>query len=296
MSIPLRPLDQQVIVITGASSGIGLTTAETAANRGAKVVLAARSEKVIGRVARRIGARALAVACDVSDRNQVENLASAAVEAFGRIDTWVNNAGLGMYGMLEECNLDDSHRLFEIDFWGVVYGSLAALPRLRQRGGALINVGSEVSEAATPLLGMYVAAKHAVKGFTDCLRIEVEEVQRARVAITLIQPTACNTAFPQHARNYMDCEPKLPEPMIDPQQVADVILEAAVSHTRSRKVGWMATMNTATAKLMPGLADGLAAKKMKQFYDGTTQVHRDGALYCSSEAMNAAGHRHPVPT
>jgi short-subunit dehydrogenase len=296
MSIKLRPIEEQVIVITGASSGIGLATAETAASRGAKVVLAARSSETIENLARQIGAKALAVPCDVADRVQVESVAQMAMKEFGRIDTWINNAGLGMYGLLEESNLDDAHRLFEIDFWGLVYGSLAALPRLRQRGGALINVGSEVSEAAAPLLGIYVAAKHAVKGFTDSLRIEIEEVEQAPIAVTLIQPTACNTPFPQHAPNYMDNEPKLPEPMIAPQQVADAILDAAVSQTRAKKVGMMARMNIATAKFAPGIGDHLAAKKIDQFHTNTPPAHREGALYQSSEAMRAAGSRHPVVT
>ena len=112
----------------------------------------------------------------------------------------------------------------------------------------MINVGSEVSEAAAPLLGMYTASKHAVKGFTDSLRLEIEEMEKAPVAITLIQPTAVNTPFPQHARNYMATDAKLPEPMIDPRQVADAILEAAVTHTRDKKVGARAVMNTAMAK------------------------------------------------
>src|SRR5690606_35985707 len=105
------------------------------------------------------------------------------------------------------------------NFWGVVNGSLVALPYLKQQGGALINVGSEVSEAAIPLQGMYSASKHAVKGFTDALRIEIEEVDKAPGSITLIQPTAVDTPYPQRARNYMEQEPKLPSPQIDPDRV-----------------------------------------------------------------------------
>src|SRR4029079_11582679 len=105
---------------------------------------------------------------------------------------------------------EDNRRLFDTNFWGVVYGSLAALPHLKTNGGALLNVGSEVSEAVVPLQGMYSASKHAVKGFTDALRVEIEEIDGAPVSITLIQPTAVDTPFPQHARNYMANEPKLP--------------------------------------------------------------------------------------
>src|SRR3954471_16175294 len=195
----LKPLNEQVIVITGASSGIGLATAETAAKKGAKGVLAARSEGTLNDIVNRItaaGGEAIAVTCDVSDRQQVEQLARAAIERFGRIDTWVNDAGLGLYARLDEVSEEDARRLFDINFWGLVNGSLAALPHLKKQGGALINIGSEVSGAYVPLLGMYVASKHAVKGFNDTLRVEIEDVDQAPISITLIQPTATDTPFP----------------------------------------------------------------------------------------------------
>jgi NAD(P)-dependent dehydrogenase (short-subunit alcohol dehydrogenase family) len=118
--------------------------------KGAKAVFAARSEQTLSEITRRLapsGDRVLAVPCDVTDRPQVDRLAQATVSRFGRIDTWVNNAGLGLYGRLDEVSDADSRRLFEIDFWGVVNGLLTALPHLKKEGGAMINVGSEVSEA-----------------------------------------------------------------------------------------------------------------------------------------------------
>jgi NADP-dependent 3-hydroxy acid dehydrogenase YdfG len=204
MAVSLKPLDQQVIVITGASSGIGLATAEAAAKEGAKLVLASRSAKALQEIATRInanGGEAVHVVADVGDRSQVERIAEAALSRFGRIDTWINDAGVSIYGRLVEVSEKDSRRLFDTNFWGVVNGSLAALPHLLKQGGALINVGSEVSDAVVPLQGMYSASKHAVKGFTDALRVEIEEVDKAQVSITLIQPTAVNTPYPQHAKN-----------------------------------------------------------------------------------------------
>lgn len=295
MAIKLKKLADQVIVITGASSGIGLATAETAAQKGAKVVLAARSSETLEEIAKRIndaGGEALAVACDVADRAQVERVAEAAVARFGRIDTWVNDAGIAIYGRLDEVSEEDSRRLFDINFWGLVNGSLAALPLLKREGGALINIGSEVSEAAIPLLGMYAASKHAVKGFTDALRIEVEGVDKAPVSITLIQPTATDTPFPQHAKNYQDKEPKLPDPMIDPQKVADAILEATETPTRYKKVGTMSVVNTTMAKLAPSMGDKMAAKQVdRQHYDEPPRQPA-GALHCSSEATGVAGQTH----
>src|SRR5690606_24641889 len=145
-SLPMaqhKPLDQQVIVITGASSGIGLCTALSAAEQGARVVLAARSLDVLEEAVATItsaGGQALAAQCDVSRRADVDAVARLAHQRFGGIDTWVNNAGVSIYGRLEEVSEADSRRLFDVNFWGVVNGSLAALPFLRASGGVLVNV------------------------------------------------------------------------------------------------------------------------------------------------------------
>ncbi len=264
MTPSLKPVSEQVIVITGASSGIGLATAKAAAERGAKLALGARSQETLDSVVRELRNRnvdVINVRTDVSSRDDLEQLANRALIEFGRIDTWVNNAGVSIYGRLDEVSEEDSRRLFDVNFWGVVNGSLIALPHLKRSRGALINVGSEVSEAVVPLQGMYSASKHAVKGFTDALRVEVEEVDDAPISITLIQPTAVDTPFPEHARNYMKREPKLPTPQIEPERVAEAILRAASKHTRDVRVGVLAKVNTAAAKLMPRLSDKMSAKQ-----------------------------------
>jgi short-subunit dehydrogenase len=266
MSITLKPLSEQVIVITGASSGIGLATVEAAARERARLVLVARSEQTLSELVTRLqaeGIEAIQVTADVGDREQVERAAEVAIGRFGRIDTWVNDAGVSIYGRVDEVSLDDARRMFDTNFWGVVQGSLVALRHMRRGGGAIINIGSEVSEAAIPLQGYYVASKHAVKGFTDSMRIEVEEIDKAPVSITLIEPGATDTPFPENARNYMDREPKLPSPMSDPADVAEAILRAATKPTRLIKVGASARMNTTVAKVAPGLADKMAARQEK---------------------------------
>jgi short-subunit dehydrogenase len=293
MDHQLKPLNEQIIVITGASSGIGLATVERAFAAGAKLVLASRSEDTLVEIVAFIndnGGEAIYIPADVGDSNQVEEIAAAAIERFGRIDTWINNAGVAIYGRLEEVSDQDSRRLFDTNFWGVVNGSLVALRHLKIHGGALINVGSEVSDAVVPLQGMYSASKHAVKGFTDALRVEVEEIDKAPVSVTLIQPTAVNTPYPQHAKNYMDREPKLPSPQIDPHQVADAILEAATDGGRNVKVGAMAHMNTMMSKILPGLADKFAAKYVdKQQYDVPPR-NPEGSLYQPSGGGRIYGH------
>ena len=277
-----KKINEQVIVITGASSGIGLCTSLLAAERGAKLVLSSRSDETLEKLVSEIrakGGEAIYVVADVAEREQVEMIAQVAIQHYGSIDTWINDAGVSIYGRLDEVSEQDSRRLFDTNFWGVVNGSLVALPHLKASGGALINVGSEVSEAIIPMQGMYSASKHAVKGFTDALRVEIENVDKSDVTITLIQPTAVNTPYPQHARNYMDKEPKLPSPMIEPQRVAEAILNAAVEGGRNIKVGAMAIINTTMFKLMPALGEKMAAMQADRQQLDKTPEHPEGTLY-----------------
>lgn len=293
MQISLKPLNQQVMVITGASSGIGLATAKLAAERSAKLVLIARSAETLKNLVAQIisaGGEAIHFVADVADREKMLAAAHGAVHRFGRIDTWVNNAGVSIYGRLDEVSEADSRRLFDTNFWGIVNGSLAALPHLKEHGGALINVGSETSEAIVPLLGMYSASKHAVKGFTDALRVEIQELDKAPVSITLIQPSAVNTPFPQHAKNYMDKEPKLPPPLINPEQVAEAILKAATEGGRDVKVGAMAVVNTTISKLMPSLGDKMSAKRGSGQREKIPPLHPQGTLYEPGESGSTRGH------
>lgn len=292
MSVSLKPLDEQVIVLTGASSGIGLCTAILAAERGARLVLVARSEDTLQSLVSQIssnGGEAIYVVADVGDREQLQDVAQAAIDRFGRIDTWINDAGVSSYSRLDEISEADSRRIFETNFWGVVNGSMVALPHLLKQGGSLINLGSEVSEEVVPLQGMYSASKHAVKGFTDALRIELEIVDKAPISITLIQPTAVNTPFPQNAKNYMDKEPKLPTPMINPEQVAEAILKAATKGGRDVKVGMMAVINTTASKLLPSLGDRMAAMQVDRQQRDEPPRNPEGTLYQAGHAGRIYG-------
>jgi len=172
MRVKLKPVADQVIVITGASSGIGLATVRLAAERGARLVLVSRDEPDLEQAAsqaRSLGAEVATVVGDVADESTTQRAAQTALDRFGRIDTWVNNAGVSVYGRLEEVPVEDARRVFDTNYWGVVHGSLAAVPHLREHGGALINVGSVVSDTAMPLQGHYSASKHAVIGLTKSL-------------------------------------------------------------------------------------------------------------------------------
>jgi short-subunit dehydrogenase len=253
----LKKVSEQVIVITGATSGIGLTTARMAARKGAKLVLVARNEDALRQLADEInstGSRAVYAAADVADENALRRAADVSINEYGRFDTWVNNAGCTIYGRITEVPVADMRRLFETNFWGFVYGSRIAVEHLSERGGALINVGSEVCDIAVPLQGIYTATKHAIKGFTDVLRIEVEADQLP-VSVSLIKPTAIHTPIPQNARSYLRYEPHLPPPIYAPELVAEAILHCAENSVRDFMVGDTVPIHTAIGTYTPRLYD-----------------------------------------
>ncbi len=254
-----KPLSRQVVVITGATSGIGLATAIAAAKRGARLVLAARNADGLREVEARlaIGQRCTGVVADVAKRADVDRIASVAIERFGGFDTWVNNAGQTIYGRLEDVTEEDSRALMDVNFWGTVHGSLVAVAHLKARGGTLINVGSVGSDFAFPLQGMYSASKHAIRGFTDALRMELNQ-DGAPVRVTLIKPASIDSPLPQRARNYMDHEPDLPPPVYRPREVADSILAAATSARRDIYVGGGGKAISVFAALAPDIFDRLA--------------------------------------
>jgi short-subunit dehydrogenase len=260
----LKKLSEQVMVITGASSGIGLSTARHAAEHGTRLVLAARSENALRELAGEIsaaGGRAHPVVADVSRRDDVRRVAEEAHVAFGGFDTWVNNAGIGLYGRTEEVAVEDMRKLFETNFWGVVYGSLEAVKHLKTRSGALINVGSTVSERAAALLGAYSASKHAVKGFTDALRVELE-YEGAPIAVSLVKPGAIDTPFPINAKNYLRAAPQHVPPVYAPDVVASAILHCAEHPTREVFAGFGGKQNAMMGYFTPGLADLYQEKLM----------------------------------
>lgn len=259
MKIKLKPLSEQTIVITGASSGIGLTTARIAAGRGAKVILISRNKSTLEKVVEDIrsdGGQADHIVADVGEREAVREAVQTVIERHGGFDTWVNNAGVGIYATLEDTSDEDHHRIFQTNYWGVVHGSLEALAHLKAQGGALINIGSISSDMPAPILSAYTASKYAVKGFTDSLRLELMH-EDAPVSVTLIKPSGIHTPFGKHARNYMRSRSQVPPPVYHPKLVAGAILHAAEHPVRDIMVGGSGLLQTTLATLAPGLADRL---------------------------------------
>jgi NAD(P)-dependent dehydrogenase (short-subunit alcohol dehydrogenase family) len=257
MSVKLKPLSEQVMVIIGASSGIGLATARRAALAGAKVVLAARNSEALDEAVvsiRNKGGEATALDLDIADEGAPERLLAHAVETYGRVDTWVNDAAAAIYARLEQVSMEEHRRVFDVGYFGLVKASMVAVGHLRESGGTLINVGSVLSNRAIPLQGPYCAMKAAVMQFTDTLRMELEQ-QGAPIAITLIKPAAIDTMYPEHARSKLDKPSRLPQPLYDAELVAKAICFAAHHKRRALIVGGGGLAINTLAPAMPRLAD-----------------------------------------
>lgn len=293
MNVRLKKLNEQVIVITGASSGIGLVTARMAAQKGARLVLAARSEEALRWLVDEIaskGGEAIYVVADVGREDDVRRIADDAVSRFGGFDTWVNNAGVSIYGEVLEVSLEDHRQLFETNYWGLVHGSRVAVEHLKQRGGALINIGSVLSDRAIPLQGTYCASKHAVKGFTDALRMELEQ-EGAAVSVTLIKPSAIDTPYKEHAKNYLPVEPQNPPPVYAPETVAEAILHAAVHPERDVYVGGGGKALSVSGEYAPRITDKVMEFAMfdLQKTDRPANASRKNGLFDASGKLEERG-------
>jgi short-subunit dehydrogenase len=294
----LKKLQDQVLVITGASSGIGLVTARKAAAKGARLVLVSRSEEALRALATELadaGYEATIAVADVGSFEDVQKIAAVANQNFGGFDTWINNAGVSIYGSLADTSLKDHRRLFETNYWGVVHGSLVAAQNLKMRGGAIINIGSVLSDRAIPVQGAYCASKHAVKGFTDAFRMELEEA-RLPISVTLIKPSAIDTPYKEHAKNYLPVEPNNPPPVYAPDVVADAILHCAEHPMRDVFVGGGGKGLSVIGQRVPRFTDKLMALALFDLQQtdkpNDPTVHR--SLYepsgFSTERGNYQGH------
>jgi short-subunit dehydrogenase len=287
MAIKLKRLSDQVIVITGASSGIGLVTARLAAKRGVRLVLNARNEEALRQVTDEINAEgdeAIYVVGDVGKFDDVQKIADEAIRRFGGFDTWVNNAGVSIYGPVLDQSIEDHRRLFETNYWGVVHGSMVACAHLRQRGGALINIGSVLSDVTIPIQGTYCATKHAVKGYTDALRLELEE-EGVPISITLVKPSTIDTPYTRHAKNLMPVEPQNPPPVYAPDLVAEAILHCAEHPERDLYVGGGGKVLAEASHVAPRLTDKLMEAMMfdVQQSDRPKPAARPDSLYAPIE-------------
>ena len=277
----LKPLDAQVVVVLGASSGIGRATSLRCAARGAKVVVAARSEPGLVSLVEEIaaaGGEAIYVVCDVADFAQVHAVADAAVERFGRIDTWINVAATSVYATFEETSLEEFRRVIDVNLMGYVHGAKVALPHLRQAGGgALIMISSVEGLVSLPLHSAYAASKHAIEGLVDALRRELRAAGVA-ISVTSIKPASINTPFFNNALSKMGVKPRGAPPVYHPGIVADCALYAAEHPVRDLYAGGAGKAMAVNQMLMPGVLDSILAR-VGIPAQRTDDPAGDGALY-----------------
>jgi short-subunit dehydrogenase len=253
-----KSLNEQVVVLTGASSGIGREAASLFGEHGASVVLAARDEAALRDVAaeiEQVGGRAHVVPTDVAEWPQVERLARETVEHFGRIDTWVNNAGIALGGTVYETAADEIERIIRVNLMGVIFGAKAAVPHMkRQGGGTIINVGSVAGVRAFPIQSVYSATKHGVKGITEALRLELWR-EPGDFHVTYIAPAAIDTPLFPQARTKFATQLGAPRPVYDPGIVAESIVFAAEHPRRDIFVGGGAKLFDVLERISPSFVD-----------------------------------------
>lgn len=255
--------EPQVVVVTGASGGIGRATAHAFARRGGRVGLVARGREGLEEAAREVrslGGEALVIPTDVADHEQVDAAAAAVEEHFGEIDTWVNDAMATVFAQFVDTEPEEFRRATEVTYLGAVYGTMAALRRMKPRNrGTIVQVGSALSYRAIPLQAAYCGAKFAIRGFTDSIRTELLH-DKSKVRITMVQLPGVNTT------QFNWCRSKLPEhpmpvpPIYQPEVPAEAIYWAAQHHRREVWVGYSTVVAILGTKLSPSLGDRYLAK------------------------------------
>jgi NAD(P)-dependent dehydrogenase (short-subunit alcohol dehydrogenase family) len=254
----LKPINQQVIVIVGATSGIGRAAALRFGEQGARLLVSSRSqdelEELVAEISSR-GGHAIAFAADTSDFEQVQAIARTAANSYGRIDTWVHSAAVMMYAPFSETYPEEFKQMIQVNLLGQVYGAMAALPHLRREGrGALIHLSSVESRRSLPYQSAYAASKHGMIGFIDALRTEIEE-EGLDINVANIIPSGINTPLYEKALTRLGVQPQPVPPIYDPELVADAILFAAENPTRDLVIGGAGKALAITERLSPRLAD-----------------------------------------
>lgn len=291
----MSSLAGKVIVLTGASSGLGRAAAVQFAECGARLVLAARRLGALEETAqlcRRAGGEALVVETDVTDERAVERLAEQALTLNGRVDVWVNNAGVSAFGQLEEVPFEVHRRVIETNVFGSMYGARVALPIFkRQRAGVLINVGSILSQVGQPYVPSYVISKFAVRGLTETLRSALADEPGIHVCSLL--PYAIDTPHFEAGANYMGFGPHAMPPMQTPEKVAAALVDLARRPRRERRVPRIATLGLALHALFPNAVEKAILHLVREWhFDFTRHEPSTGNVFLPSrESAHSHGRR-----
>jgi NAD(P)-dependent dehydrogenase (short-subunit alcohol dehydrogenase family) len=256
----LKPINQQVVAIVGASSGIGRETALQFAARGAKLVVSARSKTGLETLVEEIqsrGGEAVAVPADVTNFEQVQAIASKAVEQYGRLDTWVHAAATGILARFDQIEPEEFKRVIDVNLMGQVYGAMVALPHLKREGrGALIHISSMEGRRSLPLQSPYCAAKHGVEGFLESLRVELQH-EGIPISVTSIKPSVINTPYYNKVQTKLGVKPTGIPPYYQASLVTEAILYVAEHPTRDFIVGDVGKVLDLLQRLSPELVDTL---------------------------------------
>jgi NAD(P)-dependent dehydrogenase (short-subunit alcohol dehydrogenase family) len=260
----LKPVEEQVVALMGASSGIGRETALRFAERGAKVVVSARSEEGLNSLVREIqsgGGEATAVVAEVTDFEQVKAVADRAVEQYGRLDTWVHLAAVGLFATFEQTTPEEFERVIDVNLMGQVYGAMAALPHLKREGrGALIHISSVEAKRSFPFHSAYAASKHGIGGFLEALRVELMH-EGWPISVTQVMPGTINTPFFDKGRTKLGVKPVGVPPIYEPETVANIILYAAENPARDLVSGGAAQALIINQRLSPRMLDAILATR-----------------------------------
>jgi NAD(P)-dependent dehydrogenase (short-subunit alcohol dehydrogenase family) len=258
--VQLKRVGDQVVVLMGASSGIGRETALKFARKGANVVVSARGEEGLDSLVeeiRREDGEAIAVPADTSEFDQVKAVADRAVQEYGRLDAWVHLAAVGLFATFEETTPEEFGRIIDVNLMGQVYGAMAALPHIkREGGGALIHVSSMGAKRSIPLQSAYCASKHGIDGFLESLRVELQH-EKLPISVTQVMPATINTPLFDKARTKLGVKPVAPPPIYQPRIVSEAILHAAENPARDLVVGGAAKAVILSQQLSPRLLDAL---------------------------------------
>jgi NAD(P)-dependent dehydrogenase (short-subunit alcohol dehydrogenase family) len=263
-SIQLRPIERQVVAIVGCSSGIGRQAARRFAERHARLVLVARSDESLDDALDDVRARgasdAIGLHGDVTVHGDMQAVARAACEAFGRLDTWVHVAAVSVYGTAESTRMDEYRRVVEVNLLGPIEGARAALPALRESGGgALIVITSVEAEVPLPYQAAYSAAKHGAAAFLRTLRMELR-AEGAPIAVTNLMPASIDTPLFRNARSRIGVMPRPVAPVYDPDVVADQILWAAEHPSGDLFAGGAGWAFALAWRLAPGLTERILSR------------------------------------